>query len=1041
MKKTLLSFFYFFLILIGVSFSAEYKPNPAKECAICHYEWMPEFLEGKGTNIVAPIKTRVVADERMCFSCHNGTVADSRIRIWSGDIHKLTNKIPKNMTIPKELPLDNGKISCKTCHSAHSTGDPKKEGVEKSIFLRMDNSNGELCMSCHRNYKTELSHPLSTIKENLNEVKNSLRQVGGKLGTKNNVNCMSCHIPHSPAEKKLLIYYIDDSKLCSICHKDKIDDRFQYKVGMLNHPINIKHESIEEVKNILKKQGIYGKNNEMICLTCHSPHKSRYRKLLIENNSTSELCFECHKNKKEIFDSKHDLRKVKDFKTKDDKTITEKGVCGACHDPHGWSLELPYKDKDTDLITKGCMSCHANEKYVKKTFNLDKFSHPVGKEVKDFDDKEKKLILFDEVKKFFSEYKKGVKEKKIITCATCHDVHSKNQMSLRLDAKSGKLCISCHKDKSLLEKTDHGYKKLEKGCLSCHKIHDSDNKRLLVKDENDGCLDCHKADGLASKTQISIKNSHPYDMLPKMKIDEKLFKLKDGKIACITCHDPHLNSKPKMGKDFLRSGNRSKEQFCISCHTKQEAVVGTSHDLKDDNKKTYCDSCHSAHNAKSEKGILSLSYNYKDDNDLCLSCHREDGIGKKKVVSSGHIMGEIKKISEQKIDKSLLSKFGDKNLIQCKTCHDPHTNGPKKGIEGTFENSFIREELVLKNKNICYSCHKDKNDFVESKHNPKLFEQKDDSIFTLIKTNNLCGACHNTHNTSSLLLRKEYEKDLDKLCVDCHSYKGYGKNKTISSSHRMDKDIKDKHKYLTVDGKFSCITCHDSHSKNKGMIRYYSKESQTTKNICIDCHNDKKYVSDTKHDLNKLGYLSSRIKEFKYTENSCYFCHQPHNYAKDTNLMFPFTKSNISFSYQICLSCHSKEQYGFKKLVDVYDHDKIFKIFPFKEQYKEFLYDDNNKHSPDGSITCSTCHDPHKWDETGSKPLTLDEDGNNKNSFLKISVKEKFCKVCHGDKAGELFDKFHDINFRKSRDKKGSEREILFRLLIMKKEFESKGKK
>jgi len=40
----------------------------------------------------------------------------------------------------------------------------------------------------------------------------------------------------------------------------------------------------------------------------------------------------------------------------------------------------------------------------------------------------------------------------------------------------------------------------------------------------------------------------------------------------------------------------------------------------------------------------------------------------------------------------------------------------------------------------------------------------------------------------------------------------------------------------------------------------------------------------------------------------------------------------------------------------------------------------------------------------------MSKDGDKTNSFLKTTVKNDFCKVCHGDGSVDLFDKFHDEN-------------------------------
>jgi len=63
------------LIVLSVSAYAadptNSNPNASKECSFCHYEWMPQFLyDLKGTEVVNYQKEKVVASEKMCYSCH-----------------------------------------------------------------------------------------------------------------------------------------------------------------------------------------------------------------------------------------------------------------------------------------------------------------------------------------------------------------------------------------------------------------------------------------------------------------------------------------------------------------------------------------------------------------------------------------------------------------------------------------------------------------------------------------------------------------------------------------------------------------------------------------------------------------------------------------------------------------------------------------------------------------------------------------------------------------------------------------------------------
>ena len=97
------------------------NPNSAKACAICHYRWIDTFfVEGRGSDLAEYTAEKVVATPDMCFSCHDGSIADSRARAFRTAQHKTNVPPPDHMQIPDIFPLDEqGKMQCATCHTAH----------------------------------------------------------------------------------------------------------------------------------------------------------------------------------------------------------------------------------------------------------------------------------------------------------------------------------------------------------------------------------------------------------------------------------------------------------------------------------------------------------------------------------------------------------------------------------------------------------------------------------------------------------------------------------------------------------------------------------------------------------------------------------------------------------------------------------------------------------------------------------------------------------------------------------------------------------
>ena len=103
-SKKITIFFFYFICLAGLSAgiclfvlpsvsSADMvhadKPDSAKKCAICHYQWVYSFyVEHRDGELVQRPGEKEVADEEMCFSCHDGSVADSRSSAFHGAGHR-----------------------------------------------------------------------------------------------------------------------------------------------------------------------------------------------------------------------------------------------------------------------------------------------------------------------------------------------------------------------------------------------------------------------------------------------------------------------------------------------------------------------------------------------------------------------------------------------------------------------------------------------------------------------------------------------------------------------------------------------------------------------------------------------------------------------------------------------------------------------------------------------------------------------------------------------------------------------------------------
>lgn len=711
-----------------------------KNCVICHLDWADEPVAGAPAGKQGVM---AVASSKMCYSCHNGVMMDSRMLINHGFQHpsvddKEKDKITlKHMNerkdkMPDVFPLtENKEMRCTTCHTPHTDADKHDtlHTENKNAWMRVANHEGDLCERCHESKqkgareldmkKRGFNHPLAITfdkadkkndpafvkEEKLTKgLPEALKKLSATLDSRKRLICQSCHQVHGGEDNELLTVSQKHSGLCVQCHdaKDSKDKKDAHHKGL--HPV---HEKLK--KPVERKEE---KITVVECDSCHKVHSGSQGTALLPNNiqGSDELCEDCHKRQY----------------AKDKKDAHAKGV------------------------------------------------HPVNFKLKDTETLEFRTALKD------GEPIRPLKVQEI-TCSTCHAVHEGSADSAALVKlpngmkQVDEFCVDCHKRQNAKDKEDarlkgvhpvnfklkeplkFGKEKIhEITCTTCHSVHDggSPNTAALVnqvKTTEALCVDCHKRQHAGDKDEALPKGMHPV----KGKLDEpvKINKEEVTKLGCLSCHSVHKGQKqtPALLEPFKNG------ELCENCHAQKQAVVGSDHDLRitaKDKKNHYaqlpgesgvCGTCHSMHQHKGTENqthkqlhlnavepvgnLLSTAsfdkgkpvkrdvITFKEDQ-LCLNCHQKDGVGGKKVINHfGHPSKDLILRSDKNIMPLLDSheKVNEFGAIACITCHDPHAwkplekkakvalSGNKENIEGTMLNSFLRYKEVKGT--FCVSCH------------------------------------------------------------------------------------------------------------------------------------------------------------------------------------------------------------------------------------------------------------------------------------------------------------------------------------------------
>lgn len=153
-------------------------------------------------------------------------------------------------------------------------------------------------------------------------------------------------------------------------------------------------------------------------------------------------------------------------------------------------------------------------------------------------------------------------------------------------------CLNCHEKNNQASYDGSMHARQNVACTNCHSVHNpkSVNGQLKTKNDAETCFSCHKSE----RAKMMRTSHHP---------------VREGKMGCSSCHNPHEGNRPKMLKA------ESINDLCFQCHTEKRGPYLFEHaPVRED-----CVSCHDVHGSNHERLLVQKMPT------LCWNCHFAGG--------------------------------------------------------------------------------------------------------------------------------------------------------------------------------------------------------------------------------------------------------------------------------------------------------------------------------------------------------------------------------------------------------------------------------
>lgn len=404
------------------------------------------------------------------------------------------------------------------------------------------------------------------------------------------------------------------------------------------------------------------------------------------HNILSEACIACHREEKFRFWL---LIYKGSPPTMSVDLPEEKGTAGAdASQPAAAVPKNPYNSHDS----LGCNFCHfenptaTSPRFIVEIRSLCQLCHP-GAGIHHLPEEAD-----------VARVKEAIASKKLpggdgaILCTTCHKIHD-SVYGMREEYA-----------KILWQNrvpNPHGNRML---CFTCHpgRIKEGEQMRLAGgRDINRLCNECHARPGIRKAPHVvGVTSSEG-----TWRMDYLGYPLEKGTLICTTCHDEVSHGKPDPANPrFLRGGPYGDpETFCYRCHLEDRESYNNPHRQVDPFGRTREGSCRFCHKYTPNRDKPSPDdlVMVGEETVICSNCHQF-----RPHPDVDHLRQLGPEMTNRKIQYEERHKvkipLGNRGIIQCSTCHNPHAKGVLRGEAGVGAGSKWR---VPDFREVCAPCH------------------------------------------------------------------------------------------------------------------------------------------------------------------------------------------------------------------------------------------------------------------------------------------------------------------------------------------------